>query len=800
MPHFGVQFASAEYLEELFERGDADTKAVSSDWKVAGQLLHDFLTPVLNSTSSIQLKTLAGVFAANSRHLYADLDPLGRPTPARLLLLRKAAEARWKRLDPNGFGWLDNPAAASRQTLCAEIGHVDDLAISDWIESKTQALQPPSRRAREGALRELIAAEEFERFMALRFVGKKRFGAEGVETIIPLLNAVIDGCVERGAREIVLGSMHRGRLNILANVLHKSLATLFAEMKEQFPFFRGGGVSADVPYHLGLKTVIDRGDRKIALTLLANPSHLEAINPVALGYARARQDALGGRGSAVCILLHTDASVIAQGSVSEIIQLGAPSGFTVDGTIHIVLNNQIGFTTEPKEARSSLYCTGAWKAVDSLILHLNGEDPDATLNAAGLAVDFRSSFGKDAVIDLVCYRRNGHNEIDEPRFTQPLYYLAADKKSSIASQYQSEVGRDSEWPELFRANYRSSLQTAYEHQRIEAPDDIVADPVDLRNESGADPELIAKVGHFLTQPPDHFAVSPKLGKILSERRRELSNGVSWAFAEALAFGSLLYDGVDIRFTGQDVERGSFSHRHLAFINSQTGDRYIPLAQMPDAAGSFSIYNSPLSEYAVLGFEYGYSLGNPRHLVIWEAQFGDFMNGAQIVFDQFISSAAEKWLQRSSLVVLLPHGLEGQGPEHSSARPERILQAAARDNMRIAHPSTPASYFHLLRTHARAREGVPLIVLTPKKLLRLAAAVSPIKAFASGTVFQRVLVDPPDAEPNRIVLCSGKIAYELLEARSPERGRRCAVVRLEQLYPFPEAELQEILSRWPLASL
>ncbi len=804
-PSSPLNAAGAAYLEALQERFRDDPASVDVSWRAVFQILEELgaLTPASPDPG----EPAAGRLLLQHEeirqrgHAAAALDPLGRAAPAAGPAPEDAETARLRRL--------------YQGTLTLETAHIDDPALRSWLRDAYEvAAAAPPAEARRRALSLLSAAEEFERLLGTRYPTKKRFGAEGMETLIPLLDRILAAAAAAGVTEVQVGTMHRGRLSLMANVLGKPLVELFAGIKGMHPFLSDPPVPADVPYHMGVESSLSFGEGTLALTLSPNPSHLEAINPVTLGRARARQDLVREQGGearrVLCVLLHTDASVIGQGSVTEALQLSGVAGFTVAGTIHIIVNNQIGFTTERDEARTSLHCTGLWKAVDSPILHVNADDPDAALRAADLAVAFRQTHGRDAVIDLVGYRRNGHNEIDEPRFTQPLDYAAIDAHPPVRALYAGrlaaeglvEEGAAEALAAGHKTRFQDALAAATDHRPNHDgfPGGRWA-PFASGGSTAAEPDTsigsdrLRALLAALAAIPDGLAVDRKVERVI---RRRAEEPLDWATGEALAFATLLADGVPVRLTGQDVVRGAFSHRHFALTDAVTGKRHVSLNHLGVAQARFDVVNSPLSEYAVLGFEYGYSLERPDALVIWEAQFGDFANGAQIMIDQFIVSAEDKWRQPSGLVVLLPHGLEGQGPEHSSARPERFLQMAARDNIRIAHPSTPANYFHLLRRQMLRRDRKPLIVLSPKTLLRLPAAVSALADFAPGTGFRPVVVTAGQ-RATRILLCSGKLAYELERERAALGTEDVAVVRLEMLYPLPETELSALFRRWPDAS-
>ena len=780
---------SAGYVEDLYSRFRTSPEGIDESWRC----LFGVLDLVSESTGTDIAAGLAGHGVDGHRaaltealrqwgHLSARLDPLAPPQPL------PDVEALKAHLPPNSRP-LDVLRALYCGALTLETAHIDNPTLRNWLIDRFEAAAlapPPGDEAT--MLRDLIHADEFERFLARKFPTKKRFGAEGAEAVILLLREVMREAAAAGVTHVVIGTMHRGRLNIMATVLGRSLARLFAEVKGAHPFPADTPRPGDVPYHLGDRAVVDSGAGLLDVTLLANPSHLEAVDPVVLGRARALQDGIGAP-RVLPIILHTDAAVIGQGVVAETLQLGGTAGFTTGGTIHLVINNQLGFTTEPSEARTSTYCTGAWKAIDSCILHVNGDDVAAASRAAQVAVDWRQTHGRDAVLDFVCYRRNGHNEIDEPTFTQPVLYrqIAQQEPAAVKTARRLvEAGTvTSEDVAVQTESYRAALAEAYDA----SPDHRVNEsgyplmPATAAQPTGVDPARLRTIADRLAQEPEGMTMHPKMGRLLKQRAIDAS-GIAWPVAEALAIGSLLLDGVDVRLTGQDVMRGAFSHRHFSLVDSVTGAKHIGLAALPGATGRFSLHNSPLSEYAVLGFEYGYSLERLDALTIWEAQFGDFANGAQIILDQFIAAAEEKWCTPSGLVLLLPHGLEGQGPEHSSARLERFLQMAAGSNMRIVNPSTPANYFHLLRRQVRAPDRRPLIVMGPKRLLRLAAAVSPLADFVPGTGFVPLVASLPETV-ERILLCSGKVAYDLEAARAERGMAGVAVVRIEELFPLPD---------------
>lgn len=773
------------YFDDLWNRYLSNPEALTPDWRNALDFVREVYGDPHSSlrTNPATPRDALIVYLRRFGHLHARLDPLGivKVPPLPSNLLPTAADV----------GALVGTYSGA---LAVETGHIDDPKICEWVAAEFEAThRRPAAGGRE-ILWQLIGGEMFDRFMAVKYPGKKRFGSEGADTMLPLLFALRAQAAETGVDEIVLGSMHRGRLSMLHHFLGMDAAQMFAQFGGAHPFGDDSDLPADVAYHFGHCDTRNG----VRTTLLPNPSHLEAVNPVAVGYARARRTE--GSGNAMAVVVHTDASVVGQGVNAELLQMSALPGFTVGGTVHVVINNQIGFTTNPNEARSSRYCTGPWRAVDSLLLHVNGDDVEAVMHAASLATRFRDRFRRDAVIDLVCYRKNGHNEIDEPRFTQPLYYRAADRKRSIAELYEARlveagiVGADQ--VDAHRKQVAADLDAAFAARRSRTK--ATADPVWPAMPEAArlgETELRHIVEKLAHVPGNTGA--PKMVRLMERRLEELETGIGWPLAEAMAFAATLQDGISVRLCGQDVERGAFSQRHLAAIDPETGARTHPIASLARQGATMEVVNSPLSEYAVLGFEYGYSLGSAGALCVWEAQFGDFANGAQIMIDQFIASAREKWLQASNLTLLLPHGLEGQGPEHSSARIERLLQLCARDNIRIAHPSTPANYYHLLRQQALTVDR-PLFVITPKVLLRLPKARSALADFCDDAGFRSVLASIP-AGARRGILCSGKIAYELEKLRD-ERKVEVGIIRLESLYPFPSDELTHVLGNSNLTEL
>jgi 2-oxoglutarate dehydrogenase E1 component len=707
-------------------------------------------------------------------------------------------------------------------TVGVEFLHIQDPEQKAWIQARIEGQggvwDAPPEDKRE-ILRQLTATEGFETFLHRRFPGTKRFGIDGGESTIPALEAIIRTAAELGADEVVLGMAHRGRLNVLANVMGKPYAAILSEFQGEAVHDAVQG-SGDVKYHLGTSTDRVFGDRRVHLSLTANPSHLEAVDPVVMGKARAKQRQKGDseRTRVVSVLVHGDAAFIGQGVVHECLEMSDLKGYRVGGTVHLIVNNQIGFTTSPAQARSSPYPSDVARGVQCPVFHVNGDDPIAVVQVARLATEFRQRFRKDVVIDLWCYRRHGHNESDEPSFTQPLMYKRIAQHPTVrqilARRLEEEgVIAHGEAQDMLDAVQRT-LEEAHEASRGYRPNKLdwlegawaglrPAPVVYVRGTTGVPVERLRELGLRMTELPPHLEVHPRLRRIIAQRRRaiEEGRGIDWATAEHLAFASLLVEGYPVRLSGEDVGRGTFSQRHAVIVDQVTEEHYVPLAHLSPDQASVEIVDSMLSEEGVLGFEYGYSLADPNCLTIWEAQFGDFANGAQVYFDQFISSGEAKWLRMSGLVCLLPHGYEGQGPEHSSARIERFLQLYAEHNIQCVNCTTPANFFHVLRRQLHRDFRKPLICFTPKSLLRHKRCVSDIEEMGIGTSFHRVLYERPpgeaDAAIERVILCSGKVYYDLLEARE-ERGLddRVALVRLEQLAPFPEDALAEELRRYP----
>ncbi|MEP9412777.1 multifunctional oxoglutarate decarboxylase/oxoglutarate dehydrogenase thiamine pyrophosphate-binding subunit/dihydrolipoyllysine-residue succinyltransferase subunit [Gordonia sp. VNQ95] len=778
----------------------------------------------------------------NRGHLMADIDPLMMDSDARAshpdLDILTYGLTLWdldRSFNVGGFHGQDkmklrDVLSILRDAYCRHVGveytHILEPEQQKWVQERVEIkhVKPPVAEQKY-ILSKLNAAEAFETFLQTKYVGQKRFSLEGAESVIPMMDGVIDQSAEHGLGEVVIGMPHRGRLNVLANIVGKPYSKIFTEFEGNLNPSQAHG-SGDVKYHLGAEGKYYQmfGDNEINVSLTANPSHLEAVDPVLEGLVRAKQDLLDEEQqfSILPLMLHGDAAFAGQGVVPETLNLAMLPGYRTGGTVHIVVNNQVGFTTAPEHSRSTEYCTDVAKMIGAPIFHVNGDDPEACVWAAKLAVDYREAFRKDVVIDLVCFRRRGHNEGDDPSMTQPAMYDVIDTKRGVRKSYtEALIGRgdiSTKEAEDALRDYQGQLERVFNEVKElekftpEPSESVEADqPLPQKLVTAVDKDVLADIGNAFFNTPEGFTPHPRVKPVL-KRRHEMSTegGVDWAFAELLAFGSLVVEGRTVRLSGQDSRRGTFTQRHSVLIDRDNGSEYTPLNHLQpidgdaDSLGRFLVYDSPLSEFAVVGFEYGYSVGNPDALVLWEAQFGDFVNGAQSVIDEFISSGEAKWGQRSDVVLLLPHGHEGQGPDHTSGRIERFLQLCAEGSMTVALPSTPASYFHLLRRHVLDGISRPLIVFTPKSMLRNKAAVSPLSDFTEDK-FRSVIDDPhfktDDAERNkvkRVLLVSGKLYYELAARRDKENREDIAVVRIEQLYPVPHRRLQQTLERYPNA--
>ncbi|MFH8583292.1 multifunctional oxoglutarate decarboxylase/oxoglutarate dehydrogenase thiamine pyrophosphate-binding subunit/dihydrolipoyllysine-residue succinyltransferase subunit [Streptomyces celluloflavus] len=700
------------------------------------------------------------------------------------------------------------------RTTGIEFMHIQDPKQRKWIQDRVErSHKSPEREEQLRILRRLNSAEAFETFLQTKYVGQKRFSLEGGESVIPLLDAVIDSAAESRLDEVVIGMAHRGRLNVLANIVGKSYAQIFREFEGNLDPKSMHG-SGDVKYHLGAEgTFTGLDGEQITVSLAANPSHLEAVDPIVEGIARAKQDLINKGGTDFTVLpvqLHGDAAFAGQGVVAETLNMSQLRGYRTGGTVHIVINNQVGFTAPPESARSSMYATDVARMIEAPIFHVNGDDPEAVVRVARLAFEFRQAFNKDVVIDLICYRRRGHNESDNPAFTQPLMYDLIDKKRSVRKLYtESLIGRGDitlEEAEQALQDFQGQLEKVFTEVRDattapmtpEVPQPQAEFPVAV--DTAISQEVVKRIASSQVNIPDRVTVHPRLLPQLQRRAAQVEDGtIDWGMGETLAIGSLLMEGTPVRLAGQDSRRGTFGQRHSVLIDRETGEDYTPLLYLSEDQARFNVYDSLLSEYAAMGFEYGYSLARPESLVMWEAQFGDFVNGAQTVVDEFISSAEQKWGQTSGVTLLLPHGYEGQGPDHSSARIERFLQLCAQNNMTVAMPTLPSNYFHLLRWQVHNPHHKPLVVFTPKSMLRLKAAASKTEEFTTGG-FRPVIGDTTvdAAAVRKVVFCAGKVYYDLEAEREKRGAHDTAIVRIERLYPLPGKELQAEIAKFPNA--
>ena len=775
-------------------------------------------------------------------HLSANLDPL-HIEPPKLHPELEPAMYGFTEADMDRPIFLDNvlgmETASMREivdivkrtycgTFALQYMHISNAAEAGWLKERIEGYGKEigfTKEGRKAILNKLVEAEGFEKYLHVKYMGTKRFGLDGGESLIPAMEQIIKRGGALGVKQIVIGMPHRGRLSVLANVMAKPFRAIFNE-------FQGGSSkpdsvegSGDVKYHLGASSDREFDGNNVHLSLTANPSHLEAVNPVVLGKVRAKQEQVGDteRSTIMPILLHGDAAFAGQGVVAECFGLSGLRGHRTGGTIHIVVNNQIGFTTSPHNSRSSPYPTDIAMMVEAPIFHVNGDDPEAVVHAAKVATEFRQKFGKDVVLDIFCYRRFGHNEGDEPMFTQPQMYTAIKKQKTTLQLYTDRLVADGLMPEgeidEIKTKFQAFLADEFEIGTEYKPNK--ADWLDgrwskmrrnteeyQRGDTSVDLARVKEVGEALTKLPEGYHAHKTVLRLLKAKENmiESGTGIDWATGEALAFGTLLLDGFPVRLSGQDCTRGTFSHRHSGIIEQDTEERHLPLNHIKEGQAEYEVIDSMLSEYAVLGFEYGYSLAEPDTLTLWEAQFGDFANGAQIMIDQFISSGEAKWLRMSGLVMLLPHGYEGQGPEHSSARPERFLQMCAEDNWTVANCTTPANYYHILRRQMHRSFRRPLVLFTPKSLLRHKGATSDIADFAEGSSFHRMLWDDAqrgksetkllaDDKIRRVVLCSGKVYYDLLAERDARGLDDVYLMRVEQLYPFPNKSMVEELARF-----
>lgn len=861
--------ANMPFIEELFHTYRQDPHSVSEDWRTFFQSLgsRDELIPdnrppkwlkridnlmtsstQANESQSIphvtqgmldSLRALMMIRTFRVRgHLIANLDPLGlekrmghpEVDPATYHFGPEDYDRPIFIDNVLGFEWasLRQILDRLRSTYCGTVGiefmHIQDPDQKAWIQERLENISDEDRITdvkRLQLLKDLIRADAFEHFLHVKFSGEKRFGLEGGESLIPALESILAKVVSQDVKSVVFGTAHRGRLNILANILGKPMHSIFAKFNHSKNSSGLKYGSGDVKYHLGFSGDREIEGRPVHLSLTSNPSHLEAINPVVLGKVRAQQFRVGeeGKNQVIALLIHGDAAFAGQGLVAETLELSGLKGYQTGGTIHLIINNQIGFTTSPPHSRSSPYSSDIAKAIQAPIFHVNADDPEAVVWVSELAAEFRKKFCQDVVVDMICYRRYGHNEIDEPSFTQPKMYKAIANHPTTRQIYTQKMLSKGlvteEEVKRIASDYEAILQKEYEKAKEETQQDNsekidwlegiwsdikppkhIEEDDDIEAKTGVSLDRLREIGLGNFRIPDGFNLHPRIARQMETKRQLIESGdnIDWATGEALAIGSLLLENNPVRLSGQDCSRGTFSQRHAVWIDQETEARYVPLNHLKNDQAPFQVVDSPLAEASVLGFDYGYSLSSPHALVMWEAQFGDFVNGAQVIIDQFISSAEIKWLRLSGLVMLLPHGHEGQGPEHTSGRLERFLQLCAESNMRVANCTTPANFFHILRRQIRSETRKPLIVMTPKSLLRHPKAVSSLRDMDLETHFQTVIPDfsIPPHRAKRVVLCSGKVYYDLLEEREKQNAQEVAIIRLEQFYPFPRKKLIEVL--------
>ena len=845
-----MNITSQAYIDALYEDFRRDPSSLALEWQEYFRNFRESEPSAKSSTNgsaatvstnsavhdAVELQDRVDQLVRGYRvrgHLEAKIDPLGMPRATNSELnpesyglkpedFKKKVSSRT--IDGANVRTLEELIEQLRTTYCRSIGvqfmHIDDKEIRHWLQARMEGSQNRiqlDRKTQTRILTRLTDAVIFEEFVRKKFIGAKTFSLEGSETLIPLLDLCFEKASEHGVREVVLGMAHRGRLNVLANILGKRAQNIFWAFDDPDPEKnRGGG---DVLYHMGYSSdYLTSSGKNIHISLCFNPSHLEYVNPVAMGRCRSKQDRQNDTDRTQCltVLIHGDAAFIGEGIVQETLNMSQLSAYQVGGTMHVIINNQVGFTTNSNEARSSTYASDVAKMLQIPIFHVNGEDPEAVAQVVELSMEFRRKFQRDVVIDMYCYRRLGHNESDEPRFTQPLMYRLIDSRPTMRDSYlkhllkmqgitQAEADAiahsrrsalETEFVATKETKFSSDLQTlsgywqGYYGGKERSDDDL---------ETGVAEPNLTRVLQGISRLPEGFTLNKKLERMISARAEMAAQArpLDWATAELAAFGSLAVEGHGVRLTGQDCERGTFSHRHGVLIDSETGAKGRPLQSLAPSQAPVEIYNSPLCENGVLGFEYGYSLDAPESLILWEAQFGDFWNVAQVIVDQFICSAESKWRRFSGITLLLPHGFEGAGPEHCSARLERFLTLAAEHNIQITNPTTAAQYFHLLRRQVKRKWRKPLIVLTPKSLLREPAVMSPFGEFTQGR-FQRVLPDPKSADikhPAKIILCSGKIGVDLIKARDVRGVDDLVIIRMEQLYPFPKTDLERVLSQY-----
>lgn len=792
-PILDIGSQSSEFIDRMYQNYLVNPRSVDSSWRE----FFNGLIAALPTDASDEL-TILNAYRRYG-HLWAKNNPL------RINPLIEPDQLKISSFNKELISNL-------QKTYCGNIGieYMDrhGLEFEKWIQER---IEPTffkinlSIEEKQMILHYLNKSELFEVFLHTKYVGQKRFSIEGAETLIPILAVLIEKGADLGVKECVLGMSHRGRLNVLANILDKSYGDIFGEFDLHYipQTFEGSG---DVKYHKGFfAEKLTSNAKKIKITLMPNPSHLESVDPVVTGFVKARQQAFNTQ-EILPILIHGDASLSGQGVVYETLQMKSLEGYSTGGTIHLVVNNQIGFTTLPKDGRSTLYCTDIAKTFDDIVFHVNAEDPEACIFAVSLAIEIRQQFGYDVWIDLLSYRKYGHNESDEPAFTQPLEYQTIRNKKPIRELYRDDlIGQgvlEGHLAEELEAEFKRALQEALKQKQEMIA--VKKELNEIKNQSESSipnlsVDVLRLIGQKICTVPKNFNINPKLASLMEERLKMLEDvhikTINWGMGELLAYGSLLWEGFDVRLSGQDCCRGTFSHRHAVWVDQKEEKNYISLQHLKEGQGNFYIYNSPLSEYAVLAFEYGYSLAAQNALVLWEAQFGDFCNGAQIVIDQYLACAEQKWGKHVSLVLLLPHGYEGQGPEHSSARMERFLSLCASENMKVINPSTPAQFYHALRRQMHSKERKPLIVFTPKALLRHSACTNSLEDFSEGS-FEEIMDEPEKlVNARKLVLCNGKIYYELLEERRRRQLDDVAIIRIEQLYPFKKEMLKEITEKY-----
>ncbi len=828
-----IQRASAGFIEELYERFRADPGSVPEDWALF------FSGFELSRPPRAAEAGEGGVFGLVQHHrifghLAARLDPLGgrvavptmlEPATVGFTAADLEREVDWAPFRPGRRGPLRELVAALRRTYCDTVG-VEFMRLADeerrtWLQERMEAVEnhpaAPSPERRR-LLERLLAADGFEEFLHARYPGQKRFSLEGAGALVPMLDELVETAAAGGVEQIVFGMPHRGRLNVLAHVIGKPLEVIFGEFEATAlpEEVQGHG---DVKYHLGYHADRRaRGGAEVHLDLYYNPSHLEFVDPVVLGAVRAKQERMGDAERRRClpVLVHGDASLAGEGIVLETLALAGLPRYDSGGTVHIVINNQIGFTTSPAQVRISRYPTDVAHAEDAPVFHVNADDPEAAVHVMRLAVEYRQHFRRDVFVDLVCYRRHGHNEMDDPTFTQPVMYRAVAAHPAVSRAYADRLRSEGALEEAaltaMREGLQAELRAAQEHARAVRRPPSGEPPTrawaglewagpDWTAETAVPPERLEAAARGVTALPEDFVPHRRVAALAAARRQMLrEDRVDWGMGEALALGTLLLEGHHVRLSGQDSERGTFSHRHAVLHDARDGRTWVPLEHLAPGQGRCEIFDTPLAEAAPMGFEYGYSTADPATLVVWEAQFGDFVNVAQVYVDQFLASAESKWRRMSGLTLLLPHGYEGQGPEHSSARLERFLELCARCNLQVVNPTTPAQLFHVLRRQMHRRFRKPLVVMSPKSLLRHPAAVSPVREFTQGA-FRTVMDDVALADPlavEGVLLVSGKFYYALQEARAAAGASSAALVRVEQLYPFPRAELEALLRRYPRA--